>query len=89
EVVFKKIDDFNYLFEGKTLLNDVCRIVGIDTNSFDEAKGEADSMAGLILELTGLLPKADAEISYNQFRFKIVSVNKRRIEQILFTLPKP
>lgn len=89
EVVFKKIDDYNYLFEGKTLLNDVCRIVGIDTNTFDAIKGEADSMAGLILEITGHLPKADAEISYNQFRFKIVSVSRRRIEQILFTLPKP
>ena len=88
EVIFKKIDDFNYLFEGKTLLNDVCRIVGIDTNSFDEAKGEADSLAGLILELSGLIPKADAVILYNQFRFKIVSVSRRRIEQILFTLPK-
>ena len=40
EVVFKKIDDFNYLLKEKTLLNDVCRIVGIDTNSFDEAKGK-------------------------------------------------
>lgn len=89
EVVFKKIDDYNYLFEGKTLLNDVCRIIGIDTNSFDEAKGEADSLAGLILELTGIIPKVDTEIPYNQFRFKIVSVSRRRIEQILFTLPKP
>ncbi|MCB9298630.1 MAG: gliding motility-associated protein GldE [Lewinellaceae bacterium] len=89
EVVFKKIDDYNYLFEGKTLLNDVCRIVGIDTNTFDEAKGEADSMAGLILELTGVIPKPDTEIPYNQFRFKIVSVSRRRIEQILFMLPKP
>ncbi|MCB0588961.1 MAG: gliding motility-associated protein GldE, partial [Phaeodactylibacter sp.] len=89
EVVFKKIDDFNYLFEGKTLLNDVCRIVGIDTNTFDEVKGEADSLAGLILEITGVIPKVDSEIPYNQFRFKVVSVNRRRIEQILFTLPKP
>ena len=89
EVVFKKIDDYNYLFEGKTLLNDVCRIVGIDTNTFDEAKGEADSLAGLLLEIVGFIPKADTEIPYNQFRFKIVSVNRRRIEQILFVLPKP
>ena len=87
--MFKKIDDFNYLFEGKTLLNDVCRIVGIDTNTFDEVKGEADSLAGLILEITGVIPKVDSEIPYNQFRFKVVSVNRRRIEQILFTLPKP
>lgn len=88
EVVYRKIDDYNYLFEGKTLLNDVCRIVGIDTNTFDEVKGEADSLAGLILEIQGLLPKVDAKIAYQSYQFKIVSVNKRRIEQILFTLPK-
>jgi CBS domain containing-hemolysin-like protein len=86
EVVYKKIDDYNYLFEGKTLLNDVCRIVGIDTNTFDEVKGEADSLAGLILEIQGTLPKVDSEMTYDRYQFKIVSVNKRRIEQILFTL---
>jgi gliding motility-associated protein GldE len=88
EVVYKKIDDYNYLFEGKTLLNDMCRLMGVDTNTFDEAKGEADSLAGLILEIRGQIPKVDAEIKYNGFNFKIVSANKRRIEQVLVTLPK-
>ena len=88
EVVFKKIDDYNYLFEGKTMLNDLCRIIGIDTNTFDEVKGEADSLAGLILEIRGQMPKIDAEITQGPYRFKIVSVSKRRIEQILLTLPK-
>ena len=88
EVEYKKIDDFNYLFEGKTLLNDVCRVMGLDTNTFDEVKGEADSLAGLVLEFLGHLPKQDKEITYNQFKFKIVSVSKRRIIQILITLPK-
>jgi CBS domain containing-hemolysin-like protein len=88
EVVYKKIDDFNYLFEGKTLLNDVCRIIGIDTNTFDEVKGEADSLAGLILEIKGFMPKTDAEITQGPYRFKVVTVSKRRIEQILLTLPK-
>lgn len=88
EVVYKKIDDYNYLFEGKTLLNDVCRIIGIDTNSFDEVKGEADSLAGLLLEIKGQMPKTDAEITQGLYRFKVVTVSKRRIEQILLTLPK-
>ncbi len=88
EVVFKKIDNYNYLFEGKTMLNDVCRIIGIDTNTFDEVKGEADSLAGLILEIRGQMPKIDAEITQGRYRFKVVSVSKRRIEQILLTLPK-
>lgn len=88
EVYFKKIDDYNYLFEGKTMLNDLCRIVGIDTNTFNEVKGDADSLAGLILELTGHMPKPDEALSHNDFKFKIVSASKRRIEQVLFSLPK-
>ena len=88
EVIYKKIDDHNYLFEGKTLLNDVCRIIGVDTNTFDKVKGDADSIAGLLLELTCKLPKADTEVPCNQFLFKTVKVSKRRIEQVLITLPK-
>lgn len=88
EVIYRKIDDYNYLFEGKTLLNDVCRIIGVDTSTFDEVKGDADSLAGLILELYGQIPQKDAELYYNLFKFKIVSVSKRRIEQVMVTLPK-
>lgn len=88
ELDFQKLDDFNYLFEGKTLLNDVCRIVGIDTNTFDGIKGESDSLAGLILELHGQMPKKDKEILYSPYKFKIVAVTPRRIEKILMTLPK-
>ncbi len=88
EVLFKKIDDYNYLFEGKTLLNDACRALGISISSFDEVKGDSDTLAGLILELHGRLPKKDTVIAYNQYSFKIVSVSKRRIEQILLTLPR-
>lgn len=88
ELIYRKIDDFNYLFEGKTLLNDLCRVIGIDTNTFDEAKGEADSLAGLLLEVQGQIPKVDTEVLQGQYRFKVVSVNKRRIEQVLVTLPK-
>jgi putative hemolysin len=88
EVLYRKIDDFNYLFEGKSLLNDVCRIVGIPTDTFDEVKGEADSIAGLVLELLGYLPKVDREISFLDYKIKVVSVNERRIEQVMLTLPR-
>lgn len=88
ELDYQQLDDYNFLFEGKTLLNDVCRIVGIDTNTFDEVKGESDSLAGLILELCGQMPKKDREVLYSPYKFKIVSVTPRRIEKILVTLPK-
>ncbi|MFK8102920.1 MAG: gliding motility-associated protein GldE [Saprospiraceae bacterium] len=88
EVEFKKIDNFNYIFEGKTLLNDFCRVVGIETGSFDEVKGDSDSLAGLMLEVLGEIPEKGAEVSYNEYQFKIVSVNSRRIKQIKICLPK-
>lgn len=86
EVVYTKIDDKNYLFEGKTMLNDVCRIIGVDTTTFDDIKGESDSVAGLLLELVGRIPKIDREITRMGFKFKVVAVSKRRIEEVLITL---
>jgi len=88
ELDYQKLDDYNYIFEGKTLLNDLCRVIGIDTNSFDEIKGDADSVAGLILEIVGRIPKKEQEVKYNDYRFKIVSVDDRRIRKIQITLPK-
>lgn len=86
EVVYRKIDDNNYTFEGKTLLYDMCRIIGVPQETFDAVKGEADSVAGLILELHGQFPRKDAVLHYNQFTFKIVSVTKRRIEEVRITI---
>lgn len=88
DIDYQKIDDYNYVFEGKTLLNDVCRIVGIDTNSFDQNRGDADSLAGLILEIRGRLPKKGMEIYTDHCNFKIIAVSKKRIEQVQLTLPK-
>ncbi len=87
ELDFKKIDDYNFIFEGKTLLYDMCRVIDLETTTFDDVKGDADSIAGLMLELYGQIPKNNVEIIYNPYRFKIVSVNKRRIKQVQITLP--
>ena len=78
----------NYSFEGKTLLNDVCRVIGVDTETFDSVKGDADSVAGLLLELTGQIPKLNEEFVYENYKFKVVAVNNRRIETIQITLPE-
>ena len=87
EVLFQRIDDCTFLFEGKTLINDVCRVLNLDTAQFDEARGESDSLAGLLLELHGGIPKVDEEIPFEDFTFKVTAANKRRIEQVLLTLP--
>jgi len=82
EVEYVKLSEGNFIFEGKSLLNDVCRIIGVDSYYFDDEKGESDSLAGLIIEITGALPKLEAEIEYKNILMKIVSVSKRRIEKI-------
>ena len=88
EVDFEQLDAFNYVFEGKTLLNDMCRVMGIDTDTFDKIKGGSDSIAGLVLELMGRIPKRNTEFKYKAYRFKIISVNTKRIEKVQVTLPQ-
>jgi len=83
EVIYKQISEHEYSFEGKTLLNDFCRVLGIDTNTFDEVKGEANSLAGLILELVGEHPDEGASLTQGRFLFKAASVNERRIEEVI------
>ena len=89
EVEYEQLDAHNFIFEGKTLLNDMCRLVGIDTDTFDKDKGDADSIAGLLLELIGKIPQKNSEIRYMKYRFKILAVNAKRIEKIQISLPSP
>ncbi|TVQ42723.1 MAG: gliding motility-associated protein GldE [Saprospirales bacterium] len=86
ELEYVKLDNRNYIFEGKIQLNDVCRIMGIDTNTFDNVRGEADTIAGLFLEILGRLPKQNQEITVGAFKFQAVVVNKRRIEKVKTTI---
>ncbi len=85
DIFYKKIDEYNYVFEGKTLLNDFFKILNIEDNLFDKVKGDADTLAGLILELEGEIPIAGFAINYKNFVFKIVSSDMRRIKQIKVT----
>lgn len=82
EVVYVQENDSTFLFEGKILLHDFYKITGVDDNVFDEVKGDADTLAGLILELKGEIPVKNSEISYKNFTFTIISADKRRIKQI-------
>jgi gliding motility-associated protein GldE len=79
---YEKIDNYNYIFEGKTLLNDLYKVLHLENNVFDEVKGEADTIAGLILELRGEIPKKNDILSYRRFTFTILSVDSRRIKKI-------
>ena len=86
EVDFVKINDSNFIFEGKTLLHDVARILNVEKDSFDKYKSETDSLAGMLLNSFGHIPKKDKEITLGNYKFKTVAVTKRRIEKIHVTI---
>jgi len=88
ESIYTKIDDNQYIVEGKILLNDFYKIFNVDENIFNDVKGEADTLAGLILELRGEIPLKDEIISYKNFVFKVISVDKRRIIKIHVTVTR-
>lgn len=82
----KKIDDYNYIFEGKTMINDFCKILNLPSHTFDLLRGESDSLAGLILEIAGEFPKVNAQYETNNYIFTVLEINKNRIEKVKLTL---
>lgn len=86
ELNYVKLDPNNYLFDGKTLINDMCRVLKVDIVSFDRVRGNADSIAGLVLEKLGEMPHKDQVVDINGLKFTIANVNKKRIEQIKITI---
>ena len=88
DVVYQRIDNLNYVFEGKTLLGDFCRVLKLPSTTFVSVKGEAESIAGLVLEILGRLPEMDEEIEHEGYRLRVAAVTPRRIEQVHITLPE-
>ena len=79
---FVRLNANTYIFEGKTLLADFYRDLDIDDDVFEEVEGDADTLAGLLLELKGDFPKPHERIEYNQFKFEIVELDGHRISKI-------
>ena len=86
-VFYSRIDNHNYVFEGKTTINDMCRVLGLDDRIFDEAKGESESLAGLILELAGELPATGETYTLGEFTFRVEAADKRRIKKVKISIP--
>lgn len=82
EILFRKLDDNSYIFEGKILLDDFCKILEVDESLFDDVRGESETLAGLLLELTGEIPQKDQIIKHRNFVFRIESADRRRIKEI-------
>jgi gliding motility-associated protein GldE len=83
---FSQIDDKNYLFEGKINLKDFYRIIDVDEELFEIKKGEAETLAGFILEILGNFPKKDQKISFQNCLFTVEAVDEKRIKQIKVTI---
>jgi gliding motility-associated protein GldE len=86
EFNYSKVDNFTYVFEGKTMLNDVCRIMNVPPDTFEHVKGESDSIGGLILELAGKFPEENSVINYGNFDFTVLEVSKMRIQKVQVTI---
>jgi len=86
ETLFTKISQDEYLFDGRTMLHDFCKILDIEDDIFDDIKGEADTLAGLILELKGEFPMLKEKLKCKNFTFEVEGVNTRRITKIRVTI---
>lgn len=89
-LIYSKLDDRNYIFEGKTALKDFYRILRMSEESillFEEEKGESETLAGFILEQTGSFPRKLDKINFQDYTFVIESMDKKRIKQIKCTTP--
>jgi gliding motility-associated protein GldE len=83
ELSYTRINEKNYLFDAKTLINDFCKILEIDDRIFEEVKGDSETLAGLILEVEGKIPKANETSVIKSFEFKVKKADGRRIEEVL------
>jgi putative hemolysin len=79
---FQEVDVDTFIFEGKVSLNDFCKKLDLDTQIFDEVKGESESLGGLLLELNSKLPKNGTKIRYKDFEFTILAVDARKIKKV-------
>jgi len=88
DLVFSKLDDYNYVFEGKTTLKDFYRVVKIqDEELFEDQKGESETIAGFVLEIAGSFPKRGEKVIFEKYEFIVESLDKKRLKQIKVTLP--
>ena len=82
EKTYSKLNYNTYLFEGKTLLSDFCKIINVPDDEFAEVEGDADSLAGLLLELKGDFPSIHEMIDYANYTFEVMAIEERRISRI-------
>lgn len=89
DLIYSKIDDHNYVFDGKTALKDFYRIIKLEDESiFEHNKGEAETLAGFVLEISKSFPKIRSKIKFKTFTFVVEGIDNKRIKQLKVTLKK-
>ena len=87
DLTYSKLDDNNYVFEGKTTLKDVYKIIKLeDDTDFENSKGEAETIAGFVLEISRSFPKLNSKINFKNYVFTIEAMDKKRIKLLKFTI---
>jgi gliding motility-associated protein GldE len=87
-LVYSKLDAHNYVFDGKTALKDFYKVIKLeDVDTFENKKGEAETIAGFVLEISGSFPKTNSKINFENHVFTIESLDKKRIKRIKVTIP--
>lgn len=89
DLTYSKIDEYNYSFDGKTPLKDFYKIVNLeDESDFENNKGEAETIAGFVLEISGIFPRRNSKINFKNYVFTIEALDKKRIKLVKFTILK-
>ena len=86
ERTYTQLNDHTWVFEGKTLLTDFYKVTHLDEETFEEVAGDADTLAGLMLELKGEFPKRHEKVTYREYELEVLEMDKRRILKIKFTV---
>jgi putative hemolysin len=88
DLVYSKLDDKNFVFEAKTALKDFYKVIKLEDQSlFEDQKGEAETLAGFVLEISGKFPKRNSKIKFENYMFTIEALDKKRIKRLKITLP--
>lgn len=86
EIGNRKLDEFNYVFVGKTMIHDMCRAMKLPQDTFDRVKGDSESLGGLVLELAGEFPRVNDVITCGDFDFTVMEADKNRIQLVKVTI---
>lgn len=89
DIYYSKLDDSNYIFEGRTPLVDFYKILDIDGQEWEDAKGESDTLAGFVLEMTGKIPLKNEKVKFHNYVITVEAADRRRVKRVKLTIEEP